>query len=238
MDLRALATLAALALAPPSAHALLGTEIGVRGTYWVPTLSGDMSVDDTPMFDVEDDLDFDDGMEQGIPGGEVFLRLGDHHLSVAGYRVDYSGTHDTSLEYTQLEATYQWDLIDLENWIAGTSFGPVLQAKYLEGDAEIGSSESFKLIVPMVGLGGHVGILKDYLEARFRGLWVGYQGNQAVDAFGEIGLTLFPFVDLSAGYRYIKVDLDASDLPGSSGDFVLDVTQAGPYVSLCVQFGL
>ena len=64
-----------------------------------------------------------------IAGAEIFLQLGAHHLSLAGYRADYKGDHGSSLKYDQLEATYQWDLVDLENWIAGTSFGPVLQVK-------------------------------------------------------------------------------------------------------------
>ncbi|MBI5017982.1 MAG: hypothetical protein HZB55_21150 [Deltaproteobacteria bacterium] len=240
MKITSFAAAAALVAAPLSAHALLGTEVGVRGSYWIPRLTGELSVAGSGTFDLRGDLEFDDGADQGIPGAEVFVQLGDHHLSVAGSRADYGGTDDSSLKYDQLEATYQWDLIDLENWIAGTSFGPAVQLKYLDGKAKLplGVKESFQLAVPMIGLGAHVGILADLLEARARGLWIGYRGNSAVDAFGEVIYSPFPFVDVAAGYRYIKLKVDASDMVGSSGDVTLDATQQGPYVSLTFKVGL
>ncbi|MBI5442262.1 MAG: hypothetical protein HY900_13755 [Deltaproteobacteria bacterium] len=240
MKITSFAAAAALLAAPLSAQALLGTEVGVRGSYWAPRLGGDLSVAGSESFDLQGDLEFDDGMDRGIPGAEVFAQLGDHHLSLAGYRADYEGTDDSSLKYDQFEATYQWDLIDLENWIAGTSFGPALQLKYLDGKAKLplGVRESFQLAVPMIGVGAHVGILADLVEARARGLWIGYRGNSAVDAFGEVIYSPFPFVDVAVGYRYIKLKADASDMVGSSGDLALDATQQGPYVSLTVKIGL
>jgi hypothetical protein len=244
-----IASLSAQLCAPLAAHALIGFEVGARASYWAPKLSGKLSLDvngTTVPFDLQDTLKFDDGLDRGLPGGEVFVQFGDHHLSLAGYRANYRGTGGSSLKYDQLEATYQWDLVDLENWLAGTSFGPVVQVKYLSGETKLNvppvplQSESFNVPVPMIGLGAHVGILADLLEARARGLWVGYQGNSAIDAFGEVAFSPFPFVDLAAGYRYIKlhVDVDAGKLPWSNGGLAFDTSQQGPYVSLTVKVGL
>lgn len=236
MKLKALAAAIVLVLAPLSAHALLGLEVGVRGSYWAPKITGHVSNDGgATTHDVQDDLDLDDGLDQGLPGLEVFAWLGDHLLSVAGHQADYEGDDGATLEYSQFEATYQWNLVDLENWLAGTSFGPVLQAKYFDGE---GGDEDFTMTVPMVGLGAHVGVLADLLEARARGLWMGYKGNSALDAWGEVVWSPFPFTDLAVGYRYLKLDVDTDDMPGSSGDFVLDTVQQGPYVSLTVKLGL
>lgn len=238
MKRTALAALTALVASPLSAHALVGVEVGARGTYWAPTITGEVG-DETGMVDVQDDLNLDDGLDKGLPGAEVFAWLGDHQLSVAGYRADYEGDDGVSLEYTQYEATYQWNLVDLENWIAGTSFGPVLHAKYFDGEAgDDAAKEEFKMTVPMVGLGAHVGILADFLEARARGLWMGYKGNSAIDAWGEVVMSPFPFTDLAVGYRYLKLDVAADDMIGSSGEMVFDTIQQGPYVSLTVKLGL
>lgn len=237
MKIETLAAAAALLCAPLSAHALVGLEVGARGSYWAPRLTGNLGADGTADVDVQDDLNLDDGLDKGLPGVEVFAWIGDHQLSVAGQRADYEG--DASLKYTQYEGTYQWNLVDLENWIAGTSFGPVLHAKYFDGEAGDGSGTvDFKMTVPMVGLGAHVGILADFLEVRARGLWMGYQGNSAVDAWGEVMMSPFPFTDLAVGYRYLKLDVDAADMPGSSGDLVFDTVQQGPYVSLTIKLGL
>lgn len=238
MKIASLAAAAAVLLAPLSAHALLGTEVGVRASYWAPKLTGNAGADGSATVDLQDDLNFDDGLDKGIPGVELFAQLGDHHLSLAGYRADYKGDHDASLKYDQLEATYQWDLVDLENWAAGTSFGPVLHLKVLDGEAGDDEKDSFRLTLPMIGVGAHVGLLADFLEVRARGLWMGYKGNSAVDAFGEVNVTPFPFVDFAVGYRYLKLDVDADGMVWSSGDLVLDSTQQGPYVSLTVKFGL
>ncbi len=58
-------------------------EIGIRGYYWLPGLSGDVKADTSVLpgtkLDLKSDLGFD---EESYPAVEAFAGLGDHHLSL------------------------------------------------------------------------------------------------------------------------------------------------------------
>lgn len=253
---KVLATVLCLVLAPMAAQAFF--EVGVRGSYWRPKLSGDLRVDDGSKgteVDVKDDLGMDD---EDVPFGEVFLGIGNHHLSLGGARFDYSGNGnlagvtfggitysgkvDSSLKYDMLDLAYQWDALNLENVLAGFSIGPILQVKYLDGDVKMSgvesgtgltakTSESFQLPIPMVGLGLHVGILAKFLEARVRGVGMGYQGDRILDLQGEVYFNYIPFLEIVGGYRYIDIDVDRQNV-------LLKYTQSGPYVGLALKVGI
>ena len=64
-------------------------EAGVRAYYWFPALDGDIKYSDNSLagtkLDLEDDLGFD---EEYYPFGEIFLGLGNHHLSFSFYRAE------------------------------------------------------------------------------------------------------------------------------------------------------
>jgi hypothetical protein len=83
-------------------------------------------------------------MTSTIPLVKSSLGGDDHHLSFSFYRADYSGTATlsqninfggetflagdkikSSLEYNVYDLTYQYDLLDLENVLAGFSLGLV-----------------------------------------------------------------------------------------------------------------
>jgi hypothetical protein len=244
--------LALLALTPVGANAL---EFGVQGAYWYPDFSADVSVDgggiDGTEFSLENEMDVD---KEGFPSLRAYVGIGSHHLSLAAMQIKYEGSSDVrskpisfagftipatgradfTLEYTMVDAEYRWDLIDLENVLAGFSLGPVLGAKLFDGYAEVTAAgnnekEDFTAVAPLIGAAVHIGILADLLEAQVTVKGIGYSGNRLIDGAAEISFTPFPFLDIAAGYRLIDLDVDYDDVS-------LDVSQAGPYVALGVGF--
>lgn len=236
---------------PLSAHAF---ELGVRGYYWLPELDGEVKVDESGItgttIDFENDLGMDD---EEYPIVEAFVGLGDHHISVSAMQVDYSGSKTlsrditfegetftattavaSSLKYDMIDAEYQYDIIDLENILAGFSIGVIGKVKWVDGEVEIKSAseaakETFTAPIPMVGAGVHVGLIADLLEARVKATGIGYSGNMLYDVMGDISWTPFPFVDIHGGYRIIHLDVDVDDVE-------LKYDMSGPYVAVTVGF--
>jgi hypothetical protein len=247
-----LITLTIMATALPAQ----GFEAGVRGYYWFPSIDGDIKYSDNSLegtkLDLEDDLGFDD---EYYPVGEVFLGLGDHHLSFSFYRADYDGRETlnqdiefggetfpagdrikSSLDYDVYDLAYQYDVLDLENVLAGFSLGLVGKVKVLDLEAEIRSettgqseTEDYTVPVPMLGLNFHLGILADILEARVLATGMGYWDGYMVDAQAELSFTPIPYVDIHAGYRTFFVDVDTNDLE-------LNYNTSGLYGGISVVF--
>jgi len=231
-----------------------GFEVGVRGHYWFPFIDGDIRLDDSSLkgtrLDFENDLGIND---EYYPFGEVFLGLGDHHLSLSFYRADYDGRNtldqdinfggetfpagdriESSLEYNVYDLAYRYHVLDVENFLAGFSLGLVGRVKVFDLEAEIQSQttalserEDYTLPVPLLGLNFHLGILEDILEARILATGIGYWDGHMVDAQAELSFTPIPFVDIHAGYRTFFVGVDADDLD-------LDYNTSGVYVGITV----
>jgi hypothetical protein len=229
-------------------------ELGVRGYYWFPKLSGEIRADSAGVIgtdlDLKDDLDMD---SKSYPVIEVFSGIGKHHLSLSFYHLDYDGdavlTKDvyfngelfhanenvvSNLKYDNYDVMYRYDLIDLENFLAGGSLGLVARMMVFDGSASIASAttttkENFTAPIPMVGVNFHVGLLKDLIEARVLVSGIGYRDNTAFDGQAEISLTPFPFLDIHGGYRFLKIDVDQDDVK-------LDFDNSGLYVALTLSF--
>jgi hypothetical protein len=230
-------------------------EIGVRGYYWAPGLSGDVKVDDSGIPGTKLDLKKDLGIgEESYPVLEAFAGLGNHHLSLSYYRADYSGTKtgvdfnfggenftgdvSSNLKYDVYDLAYQYDLLDLENIMAGFSLGLVAKVKYFDVNLGIDgtvlgvtTSESVdaSVPIPMVGLNFHGGIIADFLEFRVLATGSGYGGGTVLDGMADISLTLFPLLDIHGGYRVFAMDVDAEDV-----EFNFDTS--GPYVAVTLSF--
>ena len=229
-------------------------ELGVRGYYWSPELSGVIRVDDAGIVGTELDLENDLGVDnESYPIIEVFTGIGNHHLSLAFYNLDYDGdtvlTKDiyfngklfqaneriaNSLEYDNYDVMYRYDLIDLENFLAGGSLGLVARMVVFDGSASIASAtvttkEDFTAPIPMIGANFHVGILKDILEARVLVTGIEYSDNTAFDSQAEISFTPFPFLDIHGGYRFLKIDVEEDDVK-------FDFDNSGLYVGLTISF--
>jgi hypothetical protein len=229
-------------------------ELGVRGYYWFPDLVADVKYDTSDVDGTDIDMVDDLGLEaESYPMIEVFAGLGSHHFSFTYYKAEYSGTDtpnedlvfgdatfpldnevDTTLEYTVMDFAYQWDVIDLENFLAGASLGIVGKVKYfdvvttLEEDS-IDAELAVGAPLPMIGLNLHMGILADIIEARLQVAGIGYDGNSVIEYFGDISYTPFPFLDIHAGYRSFTVTIDIDDVEANFGT-------SGPYAAITLSF--
>ena len=232
-------------------------EIGARGLYWLPTFKADIKVDDsgvvgdrinlTSMLGVEDDVAF--------PSFEVFVGHGGHLLNLTYTAMDYSGSTilaqkivfngqtfavgsrvNSSLDLKMFDAQYQYTLLDLENALAGVSFNLIGQIKYIDTEAKLsepilktGTDAALRSPLPMVGLGAHIGILLDILEVRAKVTGITYSGNYLYEVLADLSFTPFPFLDIHAGYKALRIKIDESDV-------FLDTEFSGPFVGLTVKF--
>jgi hypothetical protein len=246
----------ALALILFSAMPVEAFEIGARALYWFPTLKADVRADQEGVsgttIDVKDQL----GMSnESFPSFEVFGGVGKHHLSLAYTPLKYDGsttmttpltfngvTYDTgvrvdsSLKLRMLDLEYQYKLLDLENVLAGFSLSAIGQIKYIDGEmrmeapaAATSSDYNVRFPIPMIGVGAHIGLLAGILEARAKVAGSAYSSNYLFEAMAELAVSPIPFVDINAGYKYIKLKIDRHDV-------FLDSQFAGPYVGLTVSF--
>ncbi len=231
-------------------------EAGVRVYYWFPAISGDVKYSDGSLngtnLDLEDDLNIDD---ESYPVGEVFIGGDDHHLSFSFYRAEYEGTANltqdidfggetfpagdkikSTLDYDVYDLTYQYDLLDLENVLAGFSLGLVGRLRLYDVEFEIESrtsdqseKEDYTVPIPLFGLNLHLGLLADILEARILASGIGYWDGYMVDGLAELSFTPIPYVDIHAGYRTFFVDVD-------DNDFELDYDTSGFYGGVTISF--
>ncbi|MGD0275305.1 MAG: hypothetical protein ABSB79_04485 [Syntrophales bacterium] len=232
-------------------------EFGVRGYYWFPKFSTDFKVDGLNQIGTELNDNILNLDRDYIPSVEAYVGIGKNHLSLMYTPVKYSGnTHltqqiiyqgqtynpgdyvETNLDFTIIDLEYQRDLINVENLLAGFSFGPILKVKYLDGSTELNApikgadydlKEKFQIPIPMIGLGAHIGVLTNILEARAKITGIGYSGNWVYEGLAEVSWTPFPFLDLSGGYKFINVDIDYKDT-------YLKANFTGPYVALTIGF--
>lgn len=229
-------------------------EVGVRGYYWFPGLSGDLSVDGNGVTGTTLDLEKDLGMEDdSYPVIEIFGGLGNHHLSFSYYSANYEGSKtltktinfnglnytantlvNTSLEYNVYDFMYQYDLLDMENILAGFSLGLVGKVKLFEGSVSVKSTtqstnQKFTAPIPMLGLNLHMGILLDILEARLLVAGIGHGAGRIFDSQADVSYTPFPFLDIHGGYRYFAIDIDTNTVQA-------DYTTAGPYVAITISY--
>ncbi len=236
-------------LSSATAHAV---EFGIRGSYWYPKLSGHVKLDAEGItgtdISLENELGF--GSHSALMG-EIFAGIGKHHLSAMYTKLDFEETKileddivfnavtfhastelTSQVDWNMFDFKYQYDLLDLENILAGFSLGLVAHVKYLDTKTTLNSEfadtdGSFTAFVPMAGAGLHVGLLADLLEARVVATGIGYSGNSFIEALGELSLTPAPFITISAGYRIIKLNAEYDDQS-------VDGTFGGPYASVAV----
>ena len=240
----------------PAANAL---EFGARAYYWYPMLKADLRVDTELIPGTEMNLKDDLGIgNKGIPSVEAFLGTDKHHLSLMYTTVDYSGESrigrnirfmgksyaanalvESDFKLQMLDLEYQYDLVNMENILAGFSLGLIGKIKYIDADVQLVSNtagsvnnweQSVAVPIPMVGVGAHIGLLAKILEARAKITGIGYSGHMFYDAMADVSVTPFPFLDIHGGYRIMKLKIDGiSDVYG-------DVEFSGPYVGLTVGF--
>jgi hypothetical protein len=246
----------ALALLLFSAMPVSAFEIGVRGYYWFPGFKADMKSDSAGLSGT--DINLKDNLDVGteaFPSVEVFGGLGRSHLGLTYTPIAYSGSTrlaipitfdgkpfpvganvDTDLKLRMLDLEYRFTALNMENIMAGFSLDAIGQIKYIDGEAKIAAptlgvegKQSIQLPIPMVGVGAHIGLLLNILEARAKITGISYSGNYLYEALADLSWTPFPLLDIHAGYKVIRVHLDRNDL-------FLNADFAGPYLALTVSF--
>ena len=231
-------------------------EIGARGYYWFPGFKADMKADNAGLSGT--DINLKDNLDVGtkaFPSIEVFGGLGRSHLGLTYTPITYSGSTvlvqpinfngkvfaagwnvDTDLKLRMLDLEYRFTALNMENIMAGFSLDVIGQIKYIDGEAKIAApalgveaKQSVQLPIPMVGVGAHVGLLLNILEARAKITGISYSGNYLYEALADISLTPFPLLDIHAGYKVIRLHLDRNDV-------YLNSEFSGPYVALTVSW--
>jgi outer membrane protein len=236
-----------------SAFAAPGFEVGARGAYWFPELTGSAQTNalgDT-RFDFKDTLGVKD---EDIPFGEAFLRFGNTTLRV-GYtqltfdgnktisdNVTFNGTTyfagenvNSSLDMKMLDGELQFDFLRPGVGVAGFNLGLLLKVKYVDGQVELRSVsqgatvKDFKAPIPMVGAAAGVGFLKDMVRVDARAAGIAYSGNHLYDADAYASFAPLPFVRIQGGYRHIDLKIDED---GTLASFKL----SGPYIGAQLSF--
>jgi outer membrane protein len=242
-----IAAVAGAFLMAGSAFAASGFEVGARGAYWFPKVTGNAQTDATgdTRFDFKDTLGMKD---ENAPFGEAFLRLGSATFRVGYTKIKFDGSktlsdnvtfngttypiHDnvlSMLDMKMLDADIQFDFLRPDAGIAGFNLGLILRVKYVDGKIELRSVsegttlKDFKVPIPMIGAAAGVGFLKDMVRVDARAAGIAYGGNHLYDADAYASYVPLPFVRIQGGYRYIDLKIDRD---GTLASFRL----SGPYV--------
>jgi hypothetical protein len=234
----------------------LALEVGVRGEYWFPTISGSAQtttsgLPDTP-FDIKDTLGVQD---EDFPFWEAFLGVSRFTFRVGYMQPQYDGSStltqtfvfkgqtfavnekiSTRLEMDILDGQLQFDLLRPSVGVAGFNLGLILQGKYVDGSIQVQSAttgittrEDFQLAAPLVGVAAGVGFLKDMIRADVRATGIAYSGSHAYEVDAYASFAPFPFVRLQGGYRYFDLKVDESDVQAS-------LKLSGPYAGLQLSY--
>ena len=233
-------------------------EFGVRAYMWAPDLKTSDAKSTTGGVDgsninMKDMLGIGNKATYAV---EAFGGVGRHHASFSytpfGYtdntvlssNVNFNGvTYNagtgvkSELAFSMFDLKYQFDLLNLENVLAGFSVGPMGQLKFSTGSfkmtapgAGLDQNKSFNSVLPMVGVGAHIGLIAKLLEARCQVTGGGYSsGNYSVEALADVSVTPFPFVAVHGGYKMVKLKMDVND-------YAMDSLFTGPYIALTVGF--
>jgi outer membrane protein len=250
---QALTMAATVFLTAGSAFAAFGFEVGARGAYWFPKLTGSAQTNATgdTRFDFKDTLGVKD---ENIPFGEAFLRLGSTTLRVGYTQLTFDGSKQitqtivfngktysaadnviSGLDMKMVDGEVQRDILRPDVGIAGFNIGLLLKVKYVDGKVELRSAsqgatlKDFKAPIPMIGVAAGVGVLKDMVRVDARASGIAYSGNHLYDADAYASFTPFPFVRIQGGYRYIDLKIDKDNTLAS---FKL----SGPYLGAQVAF--
>lgn len=199
--------------------------------------------------DMEDDLGFDDSEEFMA---EAAVQLGSFRLTASYLPLKFAGdgtlsrtiefggetfTADTAVnsdvDIDIYDLGLTWYLLNFDDLPVRLQLGPEVSVKYVDADitmksGDLSESESVSAPVPTIGLRGRVGFA-DFLAVAGRVGYLEFDDNSFLDADVQIEFSPLPLVGIFAGYRYLDVEVDESDV-------FLDLTFDGPYGGAFVRF--
>ncbi|MFQ5427381.1 MAG: hypothetical protein ACE5EZ_00215 [Thermodesulfobacteriota bacterium] len=247
--LTGIAVLVSLFLFSSNANAI----VDVEARYWFTNLDSNIEASSGNLIGTDLDLVSDLGLDdhENFPEGRITLELGNHRLRYAYTPLSWSGNtvSTTSINFAgqtfPVSSAISTDLqIDYHRFSYGYDFintldnriGLIVEVKYLDGrvnlkDAAFGLDESTRLQIPIpaVGIGGQVAVpFLANIRAEVTGMSLGSMAY-VLDGEANIGFHPLPFVNVSAGYRYLKFHVEKDDDIGS-------VSLSGPFVTISANF--
>ncbi|MDX2481801.1 MAG: hypothetical protein QNK24_15875 [Desulfuromusa sp.] len=196
-----------------------------------------------------DDLDYDKS-EDFI--GEIALHLGNSRLSFSYMPLDFSGKNadvafdfngenftgsvDSKIKVKIYEAAYTYYLLNFDDLPTRFQLGVEGAIKYADGKVSVDSNDvpglsekvSGSLPIPTIGARSRIAF-GDYFGVAARVGYMEYSDNHYLDLEGQIEFSPIPMVGAYAGYRYLDIDIDESDL-------YLNATFEGPFAGVFVRF--
>jgi len=201
--------------------------------------------------DFEDDVDFDDTEEFFA---EAALQLWRFRLAASYTPLDFTGTstldrtitfngrsygiNDTvkgEIDVDLYDLGLTFYLINMDDLPVRFQLGIEVAGKVIDGsvrlsDVTAGIREEVSGTAGVPTVGGRVRLgISDLLGIAGRVGYAEYDDNTFLDADGQIEFSPLPLVGIFAGYRYLDIDIDESDI-------ILDARFEGPYGGAFVRF--
>lgn len=216
----------------------IGDEIAsLKAGYMLLSPSGEFAAEENgigTIIDVEGDLGLDDSQnimaEAAFSLGDLKLTVGYLPISSEGdstlsrtiifngqvYPVNSSVSSSIDLDILDIGLTYHF--INIDDAPTRLQLGVELAAKLTDAQASIvdfttGVSESAseKVPLPTIGLRARVA-LSDFIGINGKLGYLGYSDNHFLDADVQLEVSPIPLVGLFAGYRYLDIAIDESDI--------------------------
>lgn len=229
--------LSAVFLAVFAASASADESVSLKVGYMLMSPSGEMASEVSGVgttVDLESDLDIDDSSniiaEAAFSFGDIKATLGYMPLSFEGNSILSRsilfdgelypvGTRVVSnLDLDILDAGLTWYFINVDDLPTRVQLGVELSAKITSVEASIndittGISESVDetLPIPTIGLRGRIAF-SDFVGIAGRVGYIGYSDNRFLDADVQVEISPIPLVGVFAGYRYLDLEIDESDI--------------------------
>lgn len=228
--------------------------VSLKVGYLLLSPSGQMSVNQNRLgtkVDLESDLDLDDS---GGLMAEAALAFGDIKLSVGYLPISFEGDSvlsrsiifngknysfntpvQSSLDINIIDAGLTWFFINLDEVPTRFQLGLELAVKVADVDTSLtavtlglSDSASATLPIPTLGLRARIAF-SDFIGVAGRIGYMEYNDNHFLDGDVQIEFSPLPVVGLFAGYRYLDVEIDESDV-------FVDAVFSGFYGGALVRF--
>lgn len=247
----ALLVTSSLAIEPILADEIVSLKAG----YLVLSPEGVFAVDSGGVIgsevDLEEDLGYDDSEELYL---EAAFNLGPFRLAASYLPIEFSGSgtlteeikfngetfavgadvqSDVELDLYDIGLT--WNLINIDDLPLRFQFGPELAVKVVDAEVSMADvtgtlSESASATAPIPTIGARARLaFADYFGLVGRVGYLEYDDNRFLDAEAQIEFSPIPTLGIFAGYRYLELEVDESDV-------FIDATLDGPYGGLLVRF--
>lgn len=231
------AAVAAAFLVFGAAFAQADETVSLKVGYQVLSPSGELAAEIDGIgteVDLESDFDLGDSEEMVA---ELGISLGDFKISAAYMPLSFQGNSvltrpilfdgelygigspiSSSVDLDIVDLGFTWYFLNMDDTPGRLQLGLELAAKITDAEASLndgltGRTETASATVPIptVGLRGRVA-LADFAGVSGRFGYLGYGDNHFLDADLQVEISPLPLVGFYAGYRYLDIAIDESDI--------------------------